>query len=149
MYGKVLIDPELGIGTDYLDLEHRLKTSTLKKNALRRKMELDNLGEELRVLYVAMTRAKEKLIMTATDRYLAKSMEKHRSIPAVDGQIPYTILSSAGSYLDWLLMSLRDGGAGSIEKKEILLTDIVGEELIRQVPVSYTHLDVYKRQGLR
>ena len=133
VYGKVLIDPELGIGTDYLDLEHRLKTSTLKKNALRRKMELDNLGEELRVLYVAMTRAKEKLIMTATDRYLAKSMEKYRSIPAVDGQIPYTILSSAGSYLDWLLMSLRDGGAGSIEKKEILLTDIVGEELIRQV----------------
>lgn len=60
-------DPELGIATDYLDAEHRVKASTIKKNVLRRKMELDSLGEELRVLYVAMTRAKEKLIMTGTD----------------------------------------------------------------------------------
>ena len=50
VYGKVLIDPELGIAADYLDAEHRVKTSTIKKNVLRRKMELDSLGEELRVL---------------------------------------------------------------------------------------------------
>ena len=62
--GKLVIDGDLGIGTDYLNVETRVKTSTLKKNVLKRKMDLDNLGEELRVLYVAMTRAKEKLIMT-------------------------------------------------------------------------------------
>ena len=65
VYGKVLIDPELGIAADYLDAEHRVKTSTIKKNVLRRKMELDSLGEELRVLYVAMTRASEKLCLSA------------------------------------------------------------------------------------
>ena len=85
VYGKVLIDPELGIAADYLDAEHRVKTSTIKKNVLRRKMELDSLGEELRVLYVAMTRAKEKLIMTGTDRSLGKTLEKYSQIPLADG----------------------------------------------------------------
>lgn len=132
VYGKILIDPELGIGTDYLDLEHRVKTTTLKKNVLRRKMDLDNLGEELRVLYVAMTRAKEQLVMTGTDRYLQKSKEKYAQVPIVDGQIPYTILSSAGSYLDWILMCL--GGAPvRIRMKEIPISELVGEELVRQI----------------
>lgn len=137
VYGKILIDPELGIGTDYLDLEHRLKTTTLKKNVLRRKMELDHLGEELRVLYVAMTRAKEKLIMTGTDRYLEKSLEKYAHVPLADGQIPYTVLSSAGSYLDWVLMSLSGGTAG-IMMTELPVSDMVGEELMRQVVTRQT-----------
>ncbi|MCI9283690.1 MAG: helicase-exonuclease AddAB subunit AddA [Lachnospiraceae bacterium] len=132
VYGRILIDPELGIATDYLDWEHRLKLTTLKKNALRRKMDLDNLGEELRVLYVAMTRAREQLIMTGTSRSLAKSLEKYAHVPLVDGQIPYTILSAAGSYLDWMLMSISDGIA-RVHLTEIPLAGVVGEELIRQV----------------
>lgn len=132
VYGKILIDPELGIGTDYLDIENRLKTTTLKKNALRRKMELDNLGEELRVLYVAMTRAKEQLIMTGTDRYLAKNLEKHAQVPVVDGQIPYTILATAGSYLDWILMCLS-GGQARIRMTEVPVEEIVGGEMVRQI----------------
>lgn len=132
VYGKILIDPELGIGTDYLDLERRLKTTTLKKNVLRRKMELDGLGEELRVLYVALSRAKEQLIMTGTDRYLKKSMEKFAQVPVVDGQVPYTILSTAGSYLDWMLMGMS-GGCSQIRLTEVPVQEIVGEELVRQV----------------
>lgn len=131
-YSRLLIDPELGIAIDYLDLENRLKSATLKKNVLRRKMELDNLGEELRVLYVAMTRAKEQLIMTGTDRNLEKKLEKYRIVPEADGQIPYTVLAGAGSYLDWLLMSLGSTGV-RILLEEIPLQQIVGEELKRQV----------------
>lgn len=131
-YSRLLIDPELGIATDYLDLENRLKSATLKKNVLRRKMELDNLGEELRVLYVAMTRAKEQLIMTGTDRNLEKKLEKYRIVPEADGQIPYTVLAGAGSYLDCLLMSLGSTGV-RILLEEIPLQQIVGEELKRQV----------------
>ena len=58
--GKVLIDPELGIASDYLDLDRRVKVPTLKKQVLKRRMDTETLGEELRILYVAMTRAKEK-----------------------------------------------------------------------------------------
>lgn len=132
LYKRVLIDPELGIGTDYLDLEHRLKTTTLKKNVLRRKMDLDSLGEELRVLYVAMTRAKERLIMTGTDRSLGKKREKYEQVPVIDGQIPFTVLSAANSYLDWLLMSLGDGKV-RIRMTEVPLSDIVSDELVRQI----------------
>ena len=134
VYGKVLIDPELGIATDYLDAEHRVKASTIKKNVLRRKMELDSLGEELRVLYVAMTRAKEKLIMTGTDRNLGKTLEKYSQIPLAGGQIPYTILSGAASYLDWVLMCTGQTGNGlRIQVKEIPVMEFIGEELGRQV----------------
>ena len=134
VYGKVLIDPELGIATDYLDAEHRVKASTIKKNVLRRKMELDSLGEELRVLYVAMTRAKEKLIMTGTDRNLGKTLEKYSQIPLAGGQIPYTILSGAASYLDWVLMCTGQTGNGlRIQVKEIPVMEFIGEELGRQL----------------
>ncbi len=131
-YGKILIDSDLGIGTDYLDLDRRLKTTTLKKNVLRRKMELDNLGEELRVLYVAMTRAREQLVMTGTDRYLAKALEKYAHIPTAGGQIPYTILAAAGSYLDWLLMSMGCGDI-RIRLEQVPVQELVGEELVRQL----------------
>jgi len=104
--GKLIIDADLGIGADYLDVETRVKTATLKKNILKRKTDLDNLGEELRVLYVAMTRAKEKLIMTATDRYLEKKLEKWQQKTWSLTQVPYTILSTAGSYLYGLVQYL-------------------------------------------
>ena len=78
--GKILIDPQFGIGADYLDSETRLKAPTLKKNVLKRRMDLENLGEELRVLYVAMTRAKEKLILTASDKNLESKLEKMEGI---------------------------------------------------------------------
>ena len=136
--GRLIIDSDLGIATDYLDLELRVKGPTLKKNVLKRKTDLDNLGEELRVLYVAMTRAKEKLILTGADRSLAKKLEKwenmewgkerRQRIPAV----PYTVLSTAGSYLDWILMTHPER-SGCIEVSQIPVDTLVGEEVTRQI----------------
>ena len=63
--GRILIDEELGIAADFFDPEKKVKAPTLKKNVLARRSNLENMGEELRILYVAMTRAKEKLIITA------------------------------------------------------------------------------------
>ena len=140
IYGKILIDPDLGIATDYLDLELRIKSPTLKKNVLRRKMELSAMGEELRVLYVAMTRAKEKLIMTGLDSYLDKKLERFREICRVKGQIPFTILSGADSYLDFLLMSLagkyqedgiwtREGqDTGTLVLKALTVSELLGQK---------------------
>lgn len=149
-YGKILIDPDLGIGTDFLDLDRRIKAPTLKKHVLRRKMELGAMGEELRVLYVAMTRAKEKLVMTGLDRYLDKKLERFAEIPRVEGQIPFTLLSAADSYLDWLLMSLSgkymDIGivseegqdTGNLVVKELSVSGLVGREMERQAEKSLT-----------
>ena len=129
--GRLVIDMDLGIGTDHLDLEQRTQNSTLKKNVMKRKMDLDNLGEELRVLYVAMTRAKEKLIMTGTDRSLAKKLGKWRSLEQ-KGQIPYTVLTTAGSYLDWVLMTAPEESE-LFEVKEISVESMVGETVARKL----------------
>lgn len=137
--GRLLIDSDLGIAADYLDLALRVKSPTLKKHVLKRKMELDNLGEELRVLYVAMTRAKEKLIMTAADRYLARKLEKWKNVSwgnespsGRPAQIPYTVLSTAGSCLDWVLMS-HPGPENGILVSQITVEMLMGEETARQI----------------
>lgn len=149
-YGKILIDPDLGIGTDHLDLDRRIKAPTLKKHVLRRKTDLGAMGEELRVLYVAMTRAKEKLVMTGLDRYLDKKLERFADVIRVEGQIPFTILGSADSYLDWMLMSLSgkyspsqilgEEGAdtGNLILKELSVSGLVGGEIERQAEKKLT-----------
>ncbi len=139
--GKLIIDPDLGIGTDYLDLELRTKTATLKKNVLKRKLDLDNLGEELRVLYVAMTRAREKLIMTGTDRTLAKKLEKWEELPE-KGAIPYTILTTAGSFLDWVLMT-RPWKHGHVQLSRIPVEAVVGETAARQIQKAVSREELY------
>ena len=115
-YSRLLIDPDLGVAADYVDLDSRLKMLTLKKQVLKRKLELEGMGEELRVLYVAMTRAREKLVMTAADPYLETKLERwglfadesgriRRKARLPEGTLPFTHISSAGSYLDWILMA--------------------------------------------
>lgn len=98
----VLVDAELGIGCDYVDLENKVKIPSLKRAAIRKKLETDQLGEELRVLYVAMTRAEEKLILTATTGDIEKLLQKY---PDADAPLSGTELESAGCYLDWIMMA--------------------------------------------
>ncbi|MDO4332487.1 MAG: helicase-exonuclease AddAB subunit AddA [Eubacteriales bacterium] len=62
----VIMDMDMGLALDCVDPVARTKRTTLKKNVLARKLLADSMGEELRVLYVAMTRAEEKLILTAS-----------------------------------------------------------------------------------
>lgn len=100
----LIADVDMGIGTDYLDPELRMMNKTLRKSVMTRKMQLDNLGEELRVLYVALTRAKEKLIMTAS---LEKPEEKLSACQGLAEResrlLPYYLLTGAASYLDYIL----------------------------------------------
>ena len=135
--GKILIHNDLGIAADYLDPATRQKAVTLKKNVLKRRMELESLGEELRVLYVAMTRAKEKLIMTASDRYLENRLARWQSIPGEGRQLPFTLLAAAGSYLDWVLMALTRPGC-RIAVREIPLEELLGREMEHQAGKTIT-----------
>lgn len=131
--GSLLLDADLGAASDCLDLELRVKTPTLKKQALKRRMELETMGEELRVLYVAMTRAKEALIMTGTDRSLESKLEKWKEVPLNRGQIPFTILSGAGSYLDWVLMAAPAVPRDHFEMIQLRIEELVGREVTRQI----------------
>ncbi|MCQ2287295.1 MAG: DEAD/DEAH box helicase, partial [Bacteroidales bacterium] len=64
LYQPVLVHPELGLGTDCVDRERGIRYDTISRTAIQKKLEREGKSEELRLLYVAMTRAREKLIIT-------------------------------------------------------------------------------------
>jgi len=66
--GRLIIDRKLGIGSDYINCDNKTYHKHITKNALSLSMQKQSLSEEMRVLYVALTRAKEKLIITGIDK---------------------------------------------------------------------------------
>ena len=142
--GRMIADVDLGIGVDYVDSERRIQSKTLKKNAVALKMRLDALGEEMRVLYVAMTRAREKLILTGitadADRFENALLQQSEFAREEDShteggeKLPFGVLAGASCYLDFLLPCLTDQQVQVIRPEEILLQDIHGavEEIDRK-----------------
>ncbi len=99
----VIMDTDLGLAMDCIDPVSRTRRPTLKKNVLARKLWEDSMGEELRVLYVAMTRAEEKLVLTASCReefWQAAQGEGVESDPLFASPLR---LLEAGSFFDILL----------------------------------------------
>lgn len=111
----VLLHEELGYGPNFVDLEKRIINSSLAKLAIREKKKLEVYSEEIRVLYVALTRAKEKLILTGKVNDFQKSVEKWaKSATAVteNNTISPREILNAKCYLDWVAMSVarhKDG----------------------------------------
>ena len=104
---NMLYHDELGLGPDFVDLEKRFSIGTLAKEAIKKKMKFETLSEEMRILYVACTRAKEKLIITGAINNIQRSIEKWMSSASLDHNIilPSEVLKGR-SYLDWLGMAL-------------------------------------------
>jgi ATP-dependent helicase/nuclease subunit A len=97
----MIVDMDMGLACDYVNLEKRVKNKTLRRTILSGKMREDSLSEELRVLYVALTRAKEKLIMTASLEGAAEKLEMYRARGTE--KLLYTDFIEASGYLDFLL----------------------------------------------
>ncbi len=104
---KLLLHQTYGIGTDYLDLSLRVKAPTLIKKFIQKQLVLESLGEELRVLYVALTRAREKLILTAGVKDMDKLLSGYAG-GAYDHEnsISFLELTGAASFLDWIMAAL-------------------------------------------
>ena len=122
---KMLMDSELGLAADYLDLETRIKYPSLHKIAIKEKGERESLGEELRVLYVAMTRAEEKLILTGVCKNEEDLMKK---FPAQE-RLSLEDIRGASSYLAWILMAYSRSFFESTKTEEIALRFISKEDL--------------------
>jgi ATP-dependent helicase/nuclease subunit A len=100
---SILFHSELGFGPDYVNLERRISYNTLVKQVLKKKLKIETLSEEMRILYVAFTRAKEKLIVTGMVKDIEKTLEKWCSVAACEGEkIPEYAVLNAKSYLDWI-----------------------------------------------
>lgn len=133
---RLVLHPDLGIGLDYMDGSRRTKTVSIAKKAIAKQIDLENLGEELRVLYVALTRAKEKLILTGT----LKKAEETLSLMEQNegGEISYLMRESAGGYLDWLLPAILSYG----EKYPVRLVraaELVTQELVQQADAGWNY----------
>lgn len=102
--GPFLIHKELGFGPKYVDTALRAVYPTLPQLSIRRRMRMETLAEEMRVLYVALTRAKEKLVVTGTaGRLDAKLAGWLRSVDPAVPYLPDFILAGARTYLDWMM----------------------------------------------
>ena len=104
---SLVIHPDLGIGADWIDTKRRTKAPTLLKKAVQRQIQLENLGEELRVLYVALTRAKEKLYLTGAVSKLEKRLEGLEMVKnEEETRLSYGKLVKARTYLEWIFPAL-------------------------------------------
>lgn len=101
--GPLVLHEELGIGPVAVDLQNRTKVDTLAKKVIACRIRQDSLGEELRILYTAMTRAKEKLILFGVKPGLSEQWGACLSAAEGNGAFSFGQLYSACCYLDWLL----------------------------------------------
>ena len=118
--GSVLLHPDWGAGVDLIDLKRRTKTPTFLKKMIREETALENLAEEMRILYVALTRAKEKLIMTGA----AKITEDG----AVSDISSVFRAEGAKCYLDWVLPCILSDETGKVKQESPVEVSVFGAE---------------------
>ena len=117
--GTAVLDADLGVGLKKIDPDRRTKGETLLRFAVRKKKKDDLYGEELRILYVAMTRAEQKLILLGSvdrDEDMEKIFRKQREADqmrdlgngAALRTLHYDELIRAKSYLDWITLAMPD-----------------------------------------
>ena len=108
---SILLDEKLGMASQYVDPETRIKYPSLQLTAIKEKIEEENQAEELRLLYVAMTRAEEKLVMTGVVKNLSYYMEKH----PVKDDLSLEDLRNANSYFDFMMLGFSRSLSQNLE----------------------------------
>lgn len=102
-----LMHKELGFGPRFVDRENRVAYPTLANLAIRRRAQFELLAEEMRVLYVALTRPKEKMILVGTVKDVVKKAVAWSQIKdSPERVLPDYLLAAGRSYLDWIGPSL-------------------------------------------
>ena len=130
MTKPILFHHDLGFGPDYVNLLRRVSYPTIFKNAIKNKIKLESLSEEMRILYVALTRAKEKLIITGCVKEIESSSVKWcEDIDNNESKVSENVILKGRNYLDWICPAIikHEDGALLRDKanidKEILTKD--------------------------
>lgn len=129
--GDLVMHPELGLGIDAIDLSLRTRSTTLIKSVIQCENRLENLAEELRVLYVALTRAEEKLILVGTSADSMKKVAKLRDT-CVDEELAFSELCSANCYFDWVLKAAVKISGDLVKIQYRNVEDIVENQMMRE-----------------
>ena len=108
---SILLHQDMGIGVKYIDYDKQIQYNTLTKVALKNKILTETLSEEMRILYVALTRAKEKIYITATVKDYEKKQEEMRKqiskYEIKNGKINPILVKKYKKYIDWILLVLE------------------------------------------
>jgi len=127
MNRSILLHQDLGFGPDYVDYRKRIAYPSAAKQAIRSRIKNESLSEEMRILYVALTRAREKLIITGSVKNLDKSLLKWGSAANVkDQKLPAYDMLKASNYLDWILPALIRHKKNHCLRKSAGLDDFKG-----------------------
>lgn len=128
---RMVLHPEFGMGLDCMDGTRRIKSTTIAKKAIAKQIDLENLGEELRVLYVALTRAKEKLVMTGCKKGIAELIEHQKNMAETQDEarpLSYADREGASGYLDWLIPAVLSYG-DRYQLRAVSVAELVAEEV--------------------
>jgi len=131
---NVVFHTALGIGTMLIDKKKRVKYSTLARSAIQSILNDEMLSEELRVMYVAMTRAKDKLIITAALKDAVRTYEKVNALPA--GKIAPQAMKSLRNMAEWVLAGKRDSSCSEFTVNIIDAGVLLSEFNNKSMPVA-------------
>ncbi len=140
MRQSIIMDVDAGIGVDYIDPVLRVKKKTLRKNMVACRMKEDSRGEDLRVFYVAMTRAKEKLFLTGYHKDIIQYLRTHMQITMdTNPKLSYSVIMDAGSYLDLIVPAcMRHKAMRPLLEEAGIPTDIRYQLPYQDIPIGVT-----------
>ena len=150
----ILLHQEIGLGPQYINYEKRVEYSTSAKDAIKIIIKNETISEEMRILYVALTRAKEKLIITGTKKkYIDDKKKKEEHLRIYENResekLNPLLLKKFISYFDWLqLIFMKNDVKNLIDINEIKVDDIFVEESVEEKKVKFDFNRIINVEGL-
>lgn len=154
---SVVIEQDFGIGLDYRDPENKIQEPTFYQKAVSDKIKTETIGEELRILYVGMTRAKEKLILIGSTKNI-EDYEKKLPQCMADGSLSFETIEGSTNYMDWILCCQKQAKSSLMKLEKVslesLLLDTIEKQVLRETKKeNFLHFDAsrvycedYKKQ---
>ncbi len=128
---NILLHQDIGFGPTIMDTTRKIKYSSIAKDAIKLKMKQETLSEEQRILYVALTRAKEKLYITGRSKDLTKYVQdKNKILEMYESEnikLDAKLMKKANSYLDWIMYVylFNQGRTITLKGESYKLSDII------------------------
>ena len=129
---NVLLHQDMGFGPKFIDYERKIKYDTLAKEAIKIKSQNEMLSEEMRLLYVALTRAKEKLIITGCDKDMQKSILQKGNVSKENNKLDIVSIRKSKSYLDWLELVYLNNNLKDLLEVSLYNKDIEENETVKK-----------------
>ncbi len=139
---QVLCDKNLGLGLSCVDRKNAVRYPTLPKLAINQKIISESVSEEMRVLYVAMTRAQDRLIMTYTDKNITEKLEKKRYLMDLcDSALLTEDADCAGDWIIQTALAKKNDFwnilSGELDNETAVSDDFIEEKCVSDKTVAY------------